>query len=176
MGASLGAPSRRRLAAVWLAVAASFGALMIVVRATESSLDDPDAARQRPGFLDAGSLPQPAPSLTASLPRRGHRAVVFFVRPQYFGPLCRSLAAGDLASRADLAIVVGGSGQCNETEIIDDPTGRFARLYGLREPRSGGAPVGYAIVDREGYIRYRTLDPTVADELREVETILRATP
>lgn len=36
--------------------------------------------------------------------------------------------------------------------------------------------MGYAVIDRRGLIRYRTLDPTVADHLGEVKTIVRAVP
>jgi len=36
--------------------------------------------------------------------------------------------------------------------------------------------MGYAVVDAHGLIRYRTLDPAVADELDEVKTIVGATP
>lgn len=169
-------PSRSRLAAVWLTMAALLGALLVAAQAAESGLDDPDPARQRPGYLDAGSLPQPAPRLTSSRPRAGHRAVAFFVGSEQLGPLCRALSAGDLAARADLVVVVAGSGPCAAAPVVDDPSGSLARRYGLRRPRSGGPRVGYAIVDRHGDIRYRTLDPSVADELTEVETILRATP
>ena len=170
-------PSRSRLAAVWLTMAALFGALLVAAQAAESGLDDPDPARQRPGYLDAGPLPQSAPRLTSSRPRGGHRAVAFFVGPEQLGPLCRALTAGDLAARADLVVVVvAGSGRCAAAAVVNDPSERLARQYGLRQPQSGGPRVGYAIVDRHGDIRYRTLDPSVADELSEVETIVRATP
>ncbi|PLS75598.1 MAG: hypothetical protein CYG61_06425 [Actinobacteria bacterium] len=49
---------------------------------------------------------------------------------------------------------------------------------GLRpaHPRDGGPPTGYAVIDSEGRVRYRTLDPEVVDHLGEVAAILRATP
>lgn len=34
--------------------------------------------------------------------------------------------------------------------------------------------MGYAVVDDEGQIRYRTLDPSMASELSEVRTIVKA--
>lgn len=169
-------PSRSRLAAVWMAVAAAFAALLFAAQGTKSGLDDPDPSRQRSGFLDAGSLPQPAPQLTAALPRGGRRAVVFFVGHEQVGGLCDVLSAGDLAARADLVVVVAGARRCAGATVVRDPSGGLARRYGLRRPRSDGPRVGYAIVDRQGNIRYRTLDPSVAHELSEVETILRATP
>ena len=77
-----GPPRRRVLVAVWLAAVLGFGSLLALARAAESGLDDPDPARQRSGFLDAGGLPQPAPSLAAGLPRPGRPTVVFFLRPE----------------------------------------------------------------------------------------------
>lgn len=170
------ANSRRRLFAVWLVVAVVLGALLAIARATESSLDDPDPVWQRPGILDAGSLPVPAPPLTGELPRRGRRTVAFFVRPEGVARLCGAIAGRDLAERADLVIVVSGPGQCAGAMTIEDPSARVASAYGLRPPRDGGAPMGYAVVDRRGQVRYRTLDPGVADRLGEVDTMVRATP
>ena len=58
--------------------------------------------------------------------------------------------------------------------MVGDPTGALAAQFGLDRPRDGGAPVGYAVVDGRGDIRYRTLDPSVAAQLDEIDTILRA--
>lgn len=160
--------------AVWLVTAVGFGALLALAQASGSTLDDPDPARQRPGFLDAGSLPQPAPSLAPALPRSGRSAVAFFVRPDSLGGLCRSLSGDPLGERADVAVVVSGAGRCPEGATVADPAARLARAYGLRRPRSGGAPVGYAVVDSHGRVRHRTLDPSVADHLGEVRTIVGA--
>lgn len=153
-----------------------FAALLGVARASESGLDDPDPAQQRPGFLDAGDLPQPAPHLSAALPRSGRRAVAFFVRPDSVEDLCRSLSDDRRLKGADAVVVASGPADCAGVTTVADPAGRLARAYGLRRPRSGDAPVGYAVIDRHGQIRYRTLDPTVVDHLDEVCTILRATP
>lgn len=165
---------RQRLATLWVVVAVLFGTLLAVARSSESGLDDPDPALQRIGLLDAGRLPLPASRLTAELPRPGRRAVVFFVRPDGVAGLCRALVAGDL-ERADLVIVVSGPGRCGGVPTIADGSGRLAAAYGLRRPRDGGPPVGYAIVDRRGQVRYRTLDPSGAAGLSEVETIVAAT-
>ena len=59
--------------AVWLVTAVGFGTLLALAQASGSTLDDPDPARQRPGFLDAGALPQPAPRLAPALIR--HRTL-----------------------------------------------------------------------------------------------------
>ncbi len=161
---------------MWLAAMLGFGSLLALARAAESGLDDPDPARQRPGLLDAGGLPQPAPSLAAGLPLRGRPTVVFFLRPEDAPGLCRSLAGAALEQRAQLVVVVSEPGGCDGVATVNDGPAGLAAAYGLPLPRSGGEPVGYAVVDRDGRVRYRTLDPAVADNLAEVATILRALP
>ena len=167
---------RKKLVALWLGVAVLFGALLGVARATRTGLDDPDPAWQRPGFLDAGPLPEPAPRVTQDVPRPGRPAVVFFVRPEGVAELCRSLATHPLGQSAEVVMVVSGSGRCPGATAIEDPSAALARAYGLRDPRDGAPPVGYAVVDGQGLIRYRTLDPTMAEELDEVDTVVGALP
>ncbi|HEV2068660.1 MAG TPA: hypothetical protein VGR26_02575 [Acidimicrobiales bacterium] len=161
---------------VWLVVAVGLGALLAVARASAGPLDDPDPAHQRPGILDLGALPVPAPPVSDGIPTRGREAVVFFVRPAGLPALCGALADPDLAGEPDLIVVVAGPvAPCAaDVAVVADPPGRVAEAYGLRPPADGGAPVGYVVVDDAGRIRYRTLDPEVADLLGEVDTILRA--
>ncbi len=169
-------PSRRSLVVVWLVAAVSFAALLGLARAGEGPLDDADPARQRPGFLDLGALPQPAPPV-GRIPAAGRPGVVFFERPDRLGPLCRALAEAPFSEKAEVVVVVSGpDGSCPAASMVADPNASVAHAYGLRRPRGGGAPVGYAVVDSSGSIRYRTLDPSVADELAEVATIVDALP
>lgn len=167
---------RRELVTIWIAAAVLFGLLLWIARSTESGLDDTDPAWQRPGFLDAGPLPQPAAPLTEDRPRIGRPAVVFFVRPSGVAQLCRSLARHHLGEWADEVMVVSGNGRCQGVATVEDPSAGLADAYGMRRPRDGGSAVGYAVVDRQGRIRYRTLDPTTAEELGEVDTLLGAVP
>ncbi len=167
------------LVVTWLGVAVALGLLLAVARAAEGPLDDPDPAWQRPGFLDAGELPAPAPMVTPGVPAPGHPAVVFFERADRMGELCRALAASSLPGTTATAIVVAGGppAGCEAARaIVADPEGDVAEAYGMRPPRGGGPPVGYAVVDGAGEIRYRTLDPEVADQLDEVSTIVAALP
>jgi hypothetical protein len=168
--------SGRPLAAVWLGIAVVTGILLVVSRATTGPLDDPDPARQRPGFLDAGELPRPAPQVTEDIPLAGRPAVVFFVRPGELQPLCEALAGFQPPQPSDVAVVlVGEGGRCpHGIPVVDDREGELAAGYGLPAPRDDGPPVGYAVVDSTGDIRYRTLDPNVASLLGEVSTMLRA--
>jgi hypothetical protein len=161
---------------VWLVVAVGFGALLVAARAAEAPLDDLDPAYQRPGLLDLGALPRPAPPVTGDVPAPGSEAVVFFVRPDGLDALCDAVAGTELDGAPDLVAVVARSvGSCaGDIPVVVDVAGRLAEGYGLREPADGGPPVGYAVVDPAGQIRYRTLDPEVDDLLTEVDTILRA--
>ncbi|HEX2064104.1 MAG TPA: hypothetical protein VHE80_06755, partial [Acidimicrobiales bacterium] len=78
---------------------------------------------------------------------------------------------------ADVAIAVQGTdASCPAAPVVADPDGEVSSGYGRRRPRAGGPPVGYAVVDSNGAIRYRTLDPSPARRLDEVATILRAVP
>jgi hypothetical protein len=168
--------SGRPLAAVWLGVAVVTGILLAVSRAATGPLDDPDPARQRPGLLDVGELPKPAPPVTEDIPVAGRPAVVFFARPSELEPLCGALADFDPPQPSEVAVVVvGEGGRCPQgIPVVDDREGELAAGYGLPAPRDNGPPVGYAVVDATGDIRYRTLDPNVGSLLGEVSTILRA--
>jgi hypothetical protein len=170
--------TRARLVATWVLVVGVLGALLALAGRSGSPLDDPDLARQRPGFLDAVGRPTAAPQVTVGVPSDGRRAVIFFVRPEFVAPLCRAIAGdASLAARADLVIVSSGPvGPCAGAPVVADVPGRLAAGFAMRRPRDRGPPVGYAIVDRVGDIRYRTLDPSVVTGLREVETMVEAAP
>jgi hypothetical protein len=104
---------------------------------------------------------------------------VLFVRADGLGELCHSLTTSGLRQKAALAVVVAGeaSASCDAAgAVVSDPEGAAAEAYGMRRPRGGGPPVGYAVIDASGDIRYRTLDPEVADQLEEVSTIVAALP
>lgn len=167
-----------RLGVVWLAVVATLGALLLIAEHARSPLDDPDPARQRPGFLDPFGHPTFAPPLLPGFPTPGRRAVVFFVAPGLAAPLCKAVESDhSLERRADVAIVFSGESEgCRRARAVTDADGALVRAFAMPRPRDGGPPVGYAVVDGAGRIRYRTLDPTVVDHLGEVETIVRATP
>ncbi|MGH3984100.1 MAG: hypothetical protein ACRDST_15820 [Pseudonocardiaceae bacterium] len=169
------APRRRALLTVWLLAAMGLGMLLLIASLAEGPLDDPDQAYQRPGLLDLHPLPTAAAPVTATVPQPGRPAVVFFTRPERFGPLCAALPGAEVD--ADMVIVVAGSGaapECGPLPVVADPSGRLATVYRLRTPADGGPPVGYAVVDEAGRIRYSTLDPAVAEELAEVRTIVEA--
>ncbi len=164
-----GWPSRQGLVAVWVAAAVGLG-LLLAVASTRGPLDDPDPARQRPGFLDSAGVT--APAVAAGIPTPGRREVVFFVRPGQIGPLCQALPASGLGAKASLAVIVSSPADCpgQAAVVVDD--GGLATRFGMPTPVDGGPPVGYALIDSSGRIRYRTLDPRGAGGLDEVATML----
>lgn len=172
---------RWHLVGTWVVAALLFGGLLALSRSGYSGLDDPNQAFQRPGLLDVGPLPAHPPAVTPSVPRAGHRAVVFFTRARGLAPLERALAgAADLRQVADVAIVdeavLPAPKGAGSVAFVADAGGALAHAYGMRAPRDGGPPVGYAIVDRSGRVRYATIDPGDARRLREVRTVLSAVP
>ncbi|MGQ0717428.1 MAG: hypothetical protein ACT4NP_08945 [Pseudonocardiales bacterium] len=167
-------PARRGLLTVWLAAAAASAALLVVIQLSQGQADDPDPAYQRPGVLDLAALPVPAPAVTPQVPRPGSPAVVFFERPDRLSGLCTALPGTGLTAEAELVVVTSGPVTgCGEVPVIADPAGRIAEGYGMRTPIDGGPPVGYAVVDATGSIRYRTLAPEIS-ELQEVSVMLGA--
>ncbi|GAC1545004.1 MAG: hypothetical protein NVS3B12_33820 [Acidimicrobiales bacterium] len=172
---------RWHLVGTWVAAALLFGGLLALSRSGYRGLDDPDQAFQRPGLLDVGPLPGHPPAVTPLIPRGGRRAVVFFTRARGLAPLERALAgAADLRRMADVVIVdeavPPAPAGVGTVAFVADAGGELAHAYGMRVPRDGGPPVGYAIVDRSGRIRYATIDPGDARRLREVRTMLSAVP
>lgn len=156
---------------------AFFGGLLALAQAAEEPLDDPDPAFQRPGFLDVGDLPEPALDLRADIALTGTPTVLLFERSDRAGRLCRALGEHSFARDAPAVVVAPAEPDgdaCPDQTVVIDAT--LADEFGLRNTRGGGPPVGYAVVDREGQIRYRTLDPSVATLLDEIDTIIGALP
>ena len=167
---------RRRLMAVWLVAVVPLAALTLAADVAHSPRDDPDPARQRPGFLDAVGHPTLAPELAPNVPRSGHLTVAFFTRRDDAASVCRQVGNDRrLRSKATLAVVAPVPVRCPPAVTAPaDTDGSLARAFGMRRPRDGGYPVGYAVIDTAGRIRYRTLDPNLTADLKEVATILRA--
>ena len=169
--------SRRpsRYGVIFLAVALVFGALLALAECRRNPLNDPDQARQRTGVL----LPAhtyPSPTLEDE-PRPGHRTIFFFTRNLAGLHLFSDLAdQSDLAGAADLIVVTSdGSKPVIEGGIqrfVTDADGSLAKAFGLRAPIDGGPPVGYVLVDSQGHIRFRTLDPGFQERAWEIKLLL----
>lgn len=166
--------------AIWLGLAIMLGAAQWLANHDRRPLDDPDLALERPGFLDAHSEPFPAPPVAPGLPKYGERFILFFVRQEQAGPLHDALMKRTHPfDEVAMAIAYVGRKPDHQDLVapfLDDNTGEIASSYRMPRPRDGGQPVGYAIVDRAGYVRYQTLDPTMWTRLDEVQTMWAATP
>ena len=170
---SPGAAPRHLLVSTWVIAAVAIGALLVVADSTASPRDDPDPAQQRPGILDGDGLPARVPDIAAQLVAPDQRAVVFFDRADHASQLCAALGRGEPLGDVHLVVVVqGGALECAGVSAIDDPGGHIAAAIGMRTPRDQGPPVGYAVIDRQNRIRYRTLDPSL--DLDEARTIVDA--
>lgn len=172
-------PPIQRYLRIWLATALVFGLLLGLSEYLRNPLNDPDQARQRTGMLLPPQRAR-APALAASvLPPR--RMVIFFARSFQGQPLFHDLAdQADLAQSANLVVVTQDGSRPTLTggiqQFVADGDGAVARAAGLDQPIDGGAPVGYVIVDSQGYIRYRTLDPGFMHRAQEIKLLLGATP
>lgn len=167
-------PKRRQLLQVWIVSVGALSSLVAISIASRTGGDDPDQGRQRPGILDLGGLPAPAPRLPG-VEVDGREAVVFFGGRDP-AALCAALDDPP-AELADAALVVVAEQPlpCPAPVVaVQLSPPRAAKAYGLPTPRDGGPPLGYAIIDDRGRIRYRTLDPELPSLLHEVATMLRA--
>lgn len=161
---------------MWVGAAALLTATLVVFQFTRVAGDDRDPGRQRPGILDLGRLPEPAPQLTGVDLPEGRAAVIFFAAADRVDQLCRGLADdNDIDDEAVIVITAGSAADCPDwVGVADADLLAAADAFGMPEPRGGVAPTGYAVVDSAGRLRYRTLDPSSAQLLDEVETMMGA--
>ncbi len=163
---------------IWLAVAGGMGGLLGLAEHARHPLNDPDLSQQRTGILmPAGE--ERAPSIQPGWgTRRG--TIILFARTLKGRHLFRDLAdQSDLTSAADLIVVTHDESRpVIETGIhtfLTDHDESIARAFGLRRPIDGGYPVGYVIVDAQGFIRFRTLDAGFDRRAWEMKLLLSGT-
>ncbi len=162
----------------WLITSVILTVVVLAVVGGPGALDDPDPGDQRAGFLIDGDqgravagLRLPGDPVGAravflafdrSVPRNGTLGRVLddvppdfaavLVVPRLAGPAVRAARAGRFRLQADR----GGS---------------VARAVGMPEPKDGGPPVGYALIDDSARVRYATLDPTWTDHGDEIGVV-----
>lgn len=165
---------------LWLACAVVFGTLLAWAEHSRNPKDNPDPARQRGVYLHS---PRVAPAVIPGFPRPGKRLAVIFVRSARDGMLFHDLALqSDITSLGDLVIVTADGSVPDVRQgleaVVADRTSAIVRAYGLDRPRDGGYPVGYALVDRKGFLRYSTLDPHCVGmgQNEEIVALLKALP
>ncbi len=161
---------------IWLTVAIFMGVLLWLAESRRNSLDDADQAWQRSGILlSTYTIRAPRAGIE---PRVGHRMIIFFARNLTDRYLFPDLAdQSDLAGAADLIVVTpDGSRPVIENGVrrfATDIDGSLARSVGLHRPIDGGPPVGYVLIDSQGYIRFRTLDPGFGQRAWEIKLLLQ---
>ena len=146
-------------AAVAAAVAVVLTLVVVLLVRPPGPLDDPDPADQRNGLLLDGPALPPGPGGVAL---SGRPVVVLFERDEPTGPAFEQWRAAVSDDGVGLVVRVGAAGR------------ELARLVGMPTPVDGGAPVGYAVVDPAGTIRYATLDPVYEKNAFEVDVITGA--
>lgn len=161
---------------IWLGAALLLGGLQWVSGAPGGPRDDPDPAYQRSGILTSGGA---APQLEGVRYGQGATLVIFDRgdRPQerlFDDPKLQER----IVREAKVVVVMGGPKwprvRSGIGATVSGASGQIAKDFGLRRPRDGGYPEGYAIVDSYGKIRYRTLDPAYEHHADEILTMLGA--
>ena len=132
--------------------------VVLVVR-PPGPLDDPTAGDQRDGLLLEGPV---LPALVNGVELGGRPVVVLFDREQPGGPAFEQWRKAVADDGVDLVVKVGADGD----ELAD--------RIGMPTPVDGGRPIGYAVVDPAGTVRYATLDPQYPQNAFEVDVITGA--
>lgn len=163
-----------RSALAWSLSAAGLGVGLVLAERSRGPLDDVDVAHQRDGLVvDLGPV-----DLSPHLPTRTPAALLF-VRPGMLAQLAETLsgtAGPDLPGAVRLLVSQPGPLPPDGygLHVVDDTSGALRRACRMRDTRDGGYPVGFAVVDAAGHLRYRTLDPGMAERWFELRTMVRA--
>lgn len=158
----------------WLASASVLSVVVIALVGGPGPLDDPHQGDQRAGFLIDADEARDIRSL--GLPGRpvGRRPLLLaFARQPPSAQAVRTALAGVPDAFARF-LVLPEAATARPVPTIADPSGRIAQAVGIAEPKDGGAPIGYAMVDASGRVRYVTLDPRWPDHADEIELIAEA--
>lgn len=157
--------------AAYAALTAVLAYVVLALVRPPGPLDQPDPARQRDGLLLEG----PAVPQSVAGVRFGDRPVVLLFERQ--APRAEDLRAWtrSLPAEADVRLVLPAPTQALlPVMVVSDPAGALAAAVGLPTPVDGGRGVGYAVVDAQRVVRYRTLDPSWPGNGFEVATITGA--
>lgn len=135
-------PARSTLGGVLLVVVVALAGVSLYVCSAAHQQHDPRQALQQ---LDLLYLDEPAPSVgELSFPAGRPTLLV----------ICKACAMPEVNAHI---------------ERSDEP--RVARAFALQRADGSIGP-GYAIVDGEGRVRYRTFDPGLAEHEQEIEILL----
>lgn len=158
---------------IWVVTGLILGGLLINHESSQSQLNDPDPARERPGFLMSSFQ---APALNSELPRKGKRTLLLFTRDIAGQELFHdSDTQTDISNVGDVILIVQNGSKPKRTAgltaVLADRDGSIAASFQIRQPRDGGYPVGYVVIDSSNVVRYVTLDPDFSHQTTELRTI-----
>lgn len=139
-------------------------------------LDDPRQGAQRTGLLIDADDARDVHALGLPGSPVGRRAVVVIFDRQ--APSAHELLAFAAAVPDSAAVVLvlaqGQTAAVAGVRAMTDARGRVAAQLGMPRPRDGGPPIGYAVIDADGRVRYATLDPTYPQHGFEVQIVTGA--
>jgi hypothetical protein len=163
----------------WLASAVALAVLVFAVIRDPGPLDDPNEGDQRAGFLVDRDDARTVADLELPGDPIGRRpVVVIFDRrvppPQELREFVREAPDG-----AAVVLVVPTPVQRAPrlppgVRLVAGTEGEIADAVGMPEPRDGGAPVGYAVIDDDARVRYATLDPQYLEHAFELDIVASA--
>ena len=155
----------------WLLMAVTLVAVVIVGVGGPGPLDDPHEGDQRPGILAPADQARGLTGLRLPGDPIGRRpVVVVFERRPPDPPRLRAFldeAPEDFAT----VLAVPERGARSPVPVVTDEGARLARRLGMPTPQDAGYPIGYALIDSEGRVRYATLDPTFLEHGFELATL-----
>lgn len=156
----------------WLVPSILLGGLLFTAEAARSGLNDPDPARERPGFLSDG------PRMPTYIQTDGRPVLLLLARSLNGQQLFHDLAVQSDLTKHGQVIVITQDGSrptiTNGLTFLRDSDGSIARGLGIRMPQDNGYPIGYVIADGSGSIRYRTIDPHFQHLTSELTTMFKA--
>ncbi len=160
---------------LWLGVGIILAGLQFIAQASYSRQDNPDQANQRPGFVT--THPEKAPIIDGVSYTLRPTLIIFDRNPIPTKIIQNQAKQTLISDRATIILVTKSDIQQENLsgvkKILNDRDQAIARKFNFDTPTDGGYPVGYAVVDSKGFLRYRTLDPSYSQHRDGIETILK---
>lgn len=162
---------------LWLAGAAALATAVLVAVPRPGPLDDPDPAHERTGILSSPRSARNVGLQTLPGDKVGRRTIFLVFDRRLPEPARLARLERQLPREVEVAVVVprvAARSHAFPAAVIRDSRRRVARAVGMRRPKDGGPPVGYALIDGKGRVRYATLDPAYLDHGSEAATMAAA--
>ncbi len=163
---------------VWFFPTAIVLAILVLRSVPESGpLDHADKAEQRTGILIPSSEAHDATELDLPGDPVGQvRTVVVFDRTAPDSGRYRRWVQA-LPRRTETVLVLPRPTAADHSgKVVTDDSKRIADALRMDTPQDDGFPVGYAVLDRAGRLRYKTLDPAYLAHPSEAATMAGAVP